>query len=266
MKLSISNIAWDKEQDERLYTLLKEKGVRGIEIAPTRLFDEPYSKLRDVNALKNWLFSEYNLTICSMQSIWYSRPENIFDEDECKAIELYTRSAVDFAEAAGIGNIVFGCPKNRNIPDNLNRNNAYEIAMGFLRRLGEYAYSRNTVLSVEPNPDIYGTNFLNKTDETLKFVSSIACNGLKVNIDVGTMIQQGENPNIIAEYPELINHVHLSVPYLEYVEPHPMHYDLLKALKNMDYKGYVSVEMKNLGDIKKVESAIDYLVEFFGDG
>ena len=39
MKLSISNIAWDKEKDIEMYEYLSKLNFSGIEIAPTRIFE-----------------------------------------------------------------------------------------------------------------------------------------------------------------------------------------------------------------------------------
>ena len=38
MKLSISNIAWDKMLDEQIYDLCRKMGYQSIEIAPSRVF------------------------------------------------------------------------------------------------------------------------------------------------------------------------------------------------------------------------------------
>ena len=35
MKLSISNIAWDSENDKKVYELMKKYSYEGLEIAPT---------------------------------------------------------------------------------------------------------------------------------------------------------------------------------------------------------------------------------------
>ena len=52
MKLSISNIGWDAEQDEAVYRLMGAYGFSGLEIAPTRIFPEaPYSQRE---AAKRW--------------------------------------------------------------------------------------------------------------------------------------------------------------------------------------------------------------------
>jgi len=41
MNLSVSNIAWSAEEDESVYSLLRELGVSRLEIAPTRLWSSP---------------------------------------------------------------------------------------------------------------------------------------------------------------------------------------------------------------------------------
>ena len=48
MQLSMSNIAWKKEQDEEIYRFMQENGFTGLEIAPTRIFPElPYEHLKE---------------------------------------------------------------------------------------------------------------------------------------------------------------------------------------------------------------------------
>ena len=61
---------------------------------------------------------EYDLSVVSLQSIWYGRNESLFGSyEERQALLEYTKRAIDFACAVGAKNIVFGCPKNRNIED-----------------------------------------------------------------------------------------------------------------------------------------------------
>ncbi len=265
MKFALSNIAWDKEQDENIYTILNRMGITGLEIAPTRLFENPYGKLAEARRYKERLYNEYGITVCSMQSIWYGRSENIFIDEQRREIYDYSCDAIDFASAMGIGNIVFGCPKNRNIPSDVSPTAATAIAEEFFYNIGEYAHSNNTVFALEPNPQIYGTNFLNSTVQVLDLVKKIKNKGLKVNIDIGTMIQNAESPSLLADNIEYVNHIHLSVPYLEQPQPNPIHAELLAVLKSTKYNRYLSVEMKNLGDINKVISTAKYLVEFFGN-
>ena len=41
MKLAVSNIAWEPDEDEAVYTLMQKYGVTGVEIAPTKIWDRP---------------------------------------------------------------------------------------------------------------------------------------------------------------------------------------------------------------------------------
>ena len=64
MKLSISNIAWSKDKDEEMYEYLSKIEFSGIEIAPTRIFEEnPYSRIEEAKHWKQELENKYNLEI-----------------------------------------------------------------------------------------------------------------------------------------------------------------------------------------------------------
>ena len=260
MKLSISNIAWDKQYDGEMYAFLKQQGIQGVEIAPTRLFDDPYNNLELANQYADMLKNKYNLQISSMQSIWYGVDINIFASKEDRDFLMdYTKKAIIFAKSMDIKNLVFGCPKNRNMP----QGKSGEEVMEFFKTLGDFAFENGTTLSLEPNPTIYNTNFLNTTKETCEYVKAIDSEGLKVNIDFGTILYNKENPHLIKTYKTVVNHIHLSVPHLEYVTHHPEHLTLKKVLEKIDYDKFLSIEMKNQNDIEKVKQAVFYIKEAF---
>ena len=76
MKLSISNIAWDASNDEKIYTMIKKYGFEGLEIAPTKIMGKnPYEKLEEAGIWKKEIQKKYNFKISSMQSIWFGRIE-----------------------------------------------------------------------------------------------------------------------------------------------------------------------------------------------
>lgn len=263
MRYSISNIAWDREHDGEMYAFLKEQGIEGIEIAPTRLFANPYGNLEMAHEYAWMLKNKYGLTVSSMQSIWYGVQQSIFDTDRDRQFLLdYTKKAILFAESMGIKNLVFGCPRNRNMPQG-NKDRYMKIAVEFFKELGDFAAAHNTVLAMEPNPVIYNTNFLNYTKDACEFVKLVDSDGLKVNIDMGTMIYNKENPHLVKTYKNVVNHIHISAPGLEYIQPCKEYATLAKVLGKIDYDGFISVEMKKLNDIEKVKQAVLYLKEAF---
>ena len=128
MKLSISNIGWSNENDVNVYELMKKYGYSGLEIAPTRIFPEaPYDKLKEAGVWVENFKKKYGLCVSSMQSIWFGRQEKIFGSKEERQILVeYTKKAIDFASVIGCRNLVFGCPRNRNLPEGKDGDSAVE--------------------------------------------------------------------------------------------------------------------------------------------
>ncbi len=260
MKLSISNIAWSKEQDCELYNIISQKGFNGIEIAPTRIFEEnPYEDIEKAKKFAKELYEKYHLEISSMQSIWFGKQEKIFRTlEERKILLKYTKKAIDFAEAINCKNLVFGCPKNRVV---FNLEKDYQTAIDFFKEIGEYAHRKNTCIAIEPNPTIYNTNFITKTQEAIKIVKEINSDGIKVNLDLGTMIENKEDLSILKNNIDLINHVHISEPNLEIIKTRELHLELIKLLKEEKYNKYVSIEMRNGNTIENIEKVLNYIYQ-----
>jgi len=261
MKLSISNIAWDEQYDGIMYHALRQNGFEGLEIAPTRIIpNRPYCHLEDAKKWQFELKETYGLSVASIQSIWYGRTEKLFGTKEEREILLnYTKEAIDFASIMKCNNIVFGCPKNRVVP----KGGDETIAVPFFRELSDYACLKETVLSLEANPLIYDTNYINTTRQAIEFVRMINMANFRVNLDVGTMIENNETVDVLRGNIGLINHVHISEPKLRLIKRRQLHYELSEILKAEGYKGYISIEMGQQKDIALVQDACLYLKEVF---
>lgn len=261
MKLSISNIAWDKELDSEVYGMMQKYGYSGLEIAPTRVFTSmPYNNLPEAAEWYTQLKSEWGFCISSMQSIWYGRNENIFHSvDEREKLIQYTQRAIDFAETINCKNIVFGCPKNRNIPEGCEPKGD----ISFFRMLGDYAAAHGTVIGMEANPPIYGTNYINDTGSAIRLIEQAASEGFKLNLDVGTMIENGETIDIVENKSYLIHHVHISEPQLRQIVKRPLHREIAEMLHKDNFKGYVSIEMSKRSRTADIEAALDYIKGVF---
>ena len=251
---TISNIAWAKSDDEEMYRFLRDEGIEGIEIAPTRLFPEdPYIHLREAMDFRRRLYEKYGLSISSLQSIWYGRKENIWaDENQREALMDYSKRAVEFANTLGCRNLVFGCPKNRNVGENKDA----EVELDFFRRLGEVAISFDTVFAIEANPVIYGTNYLNSTDEAYQLIKRITSDGIRLNYDLGTVKYNQERVETIVEMCGYINHVHISEPGLSVIHFDESQDRLFTGLAVGNYRRYVSLEIKNQCNLYVVKSCV----------
>ena len=257
MKLSISNIGWAAEQDTQVYDLMKRFSFSGLEIAPTRIFPEnPYEKLDAAREWAQMLKQQHGFCIPSMQSIWFGRQERIFGTaDEREILLDYTKKAIDFAAAIDCKNLVFGCPRNRTLPDSMDP----QIGVEFFRAIGDYALRRGTVIGMEANPPIYNTNYINDTPSALRLIEEVNCDGFQLNLDVGTMIHNGESADILKGKVHLINHVHISEPGLKPIVRRGLHKELKALLQAEGYCGYVSIEMGKMDNAGELEKIISYL-------
>jgi len=263
MKLSISNIAWTMEHDKKMYKFLSNNGFSGLEIAPTRIFPiNPYDNLKDAKNFANRLKKTYGMMISSIQSIWYGITESIFDSNESrhKLIE-YTKKAVNFACTLDCSNLVFGCPKNRAVPPHIVPDIYLPIAYDFFSRIGKYAADREVCISIEPNPPIYNTNFINTTSEAFDICKKLNNLGIKVNVDLGAIIYNSENIKILKDNISLINHIHISEPYLVPIKKRAIHHELINELRNLNYDKFISIEMNSFNNIDLVKNAILYIKE-----
>ena len=116
-QLSISNIAWHKEDDEAVYTAMQQAGFTGLELAPTRIFSEtPYENLTSALLFGGYLKNRWGFSVPSLQSIWYGQQGNIFNAADTEPLLDYTAQAFQFAHSLNCPSLVFGCPKNRMRP------------------------------------------------------------------------------------------------------------------------------------------------------
>lgn len=262
MRLAISNIAWSAEHDATMLPQLAVHGFDGLEIAPTRIYPQnPYSRINDAENYAADLLGKYGLRVCSMQSIWFGRTERLFGSaQERMALVDYTKQAIDFSQAIGCKNLVFGNPKSRfqEHPELFS-----QVGIDFFREICEYALKRGTVIALEPNPEIYGTNFVTHTEQAFQLVRRIGNPAFRVNYDIGTVIANKEHAESLRGNLDIVHHVHLSEPGLEPIQSRSIHGEIADILRDGGYNGHVSIEMKNYQDTKIVLNAMQYLREVF---
>ena len=260
MKTSFSNIAWGLKDTDKICNILKNYKFSALEIAPTIITPEPFTKnISQVQNFTKSIFNQYGFSISSMQSIWFGITGNIFNSNDVPFLIDYTKKIIDLAGNINCPNLVFGCPKNRNMPDV----DTPEKVIPFFKTIGDYANSKGTCIALEANPTIYNTNFINTTNDAFTFAKKVGSNGLKVNIDLGTIIYNNESLKPLLENPELINHIHISEPNLVPIKKREIHQELSDLLKTINYQKFISVEMKNPEKIDIIEETAKYISETF---
>jgi len=272
MKIAISNLAWSVKEDNLIANILEEFQVRGIEIAATKIWQNPLEatqlELKDYRAF----WQRRGISIVSMQSLLYGRPElTIFESSEQrqKAID-YLSSSIEIGSILGVKVLVFGSPKNR-IKGNLSVSAVEEIALDFFHRLGEVAKKYNIQFCIEPNPTVYGCDFITTAEQGYDLVSKINSQGFGLHLDAAgmTLSQDAVESALKMALPKLC-HFHISEPQLKVIGEGGVNHLLFgQTLNRLNYQGWTSIEMlaQNSRDnsqnvIKALETAHKYYGNF----
>tara|TARA_B100000963_G_C22604829_1_gene661968 strand:+ start:650 stop:1483 length:834 start_codon:yes stop_codon:yes gene_type:complete len=253
MKLAISNIAWKPNERKKIYDFLKLEKIEGLEIAP-KLFLFKEKNIFDLkkNKINHYLneLRKKNLKLVSMQSLLYEANNCHFFKTKIERDNLINqlKKVIILAGKLGIPNLVFGSPKNRIIPEEINKIKAQKIAISVFKKINSIAKKNNVIFSLESNPKEYGTNFLNTIYQTSVLVKKMKLKNIKMVLDSGEILMNSESKNIkkiLKNNINYINHVHLSEPYLKVPKNEKFIKKLIYLLNKYKYKNWVSIEMRS---------------------
>ncbi|HYE74270.1 MAG TPA: sugar phosphate isomerase/epimerase family protein [Blastocatellia bacterium] len=269
MKISISNIAWDKAEDVEVAAILNKFNIAGVELAPTKILDSPISAEDD--SIRNYraFWYERNIEIVAFQALLFGKPDLcIFTSKESREKTFdYLCAIIRLAGKLGAKALVFGSPKNRMIGD-LPKTEALDIATDFFSRLGEVAIQNNTHFCIEPNPEVYGCDFIRTAAEGLELVKLANHPGFRLHLDAGAMTINGEEyERVIEMCLDWTAHFHISEPNLGLIGQHDTpHQRIAQALQDSNYQGWVSIEMRNglmAPNTDAVRKALDFVASTY---
>jgi D-psicose/D-tagatose/L-ribulose 3-epimerase len=260
MKYSVSNIAWLPSQDVEVASILRKTHITGIEIAPSRYFENvERATLCDFDALrKHWQSLGFEIT--SLQSLLFNRMDlQLFGNTESRTnLSSYLKNLGQKASLLGAGPMVFGSPRNRDRGHLTNEEAETSARAWFKEVLSEWG-DGTSYLVIEANPEVYECNFLTKSSEALEFVQSVNDERLKWHLDLAcTEASLESSVDLIHETAILPSHVHVSELNLGPLKSNciPLYQNFMKALALRKYKGVVTLEMKKTNNFSDLQKSI----------
>jgi D-psicose/D-tagatose/L-ribulose 3-epimerase len=266
VRFAVSNIAWGPREDPSALTYLRERGVEGVEIAPTRLWpDWEGAGARAAGAYRRVL-EDAGLTCPALQAVLFGQPELLLfgTAGQRRRLEDHLRRVAEIAAALGAMAVVFGSPANR-LRDGLSSQEAFASATTVLRRVGEVYDQQGVKLVIEANPPEYGCDFVTHLPEARALVEAVDSVGVALHADSGAMLLNGEDPATLRRYAPELAYFHASEPFLRPLTAESGHGVLGRALSAGGYDGWCSVEMRRPGSgLKHIESATRVAFECYG--
>jgi D-psicose/D-tagatose/L-ribulose 3-epimerase len=269
MRLCISNIAWRREEEPAVAELLRWEGVRHVEIAPTRIADDPATLTPAMlERYRNW-WADHGVSIVAMQALLFGRPDLvIFGEAAARnATVAYLRIIIEIAASLGAETLVFGSPRNR-LTNGLPATEVEQIEKEFFSAVGAHAAAHGVTFCVEANPSVYGCDYLQTIAEVRAMLRRVGSPGLGVHIDSGAMEINGESIETLDGLNAgSIRHVHVSEPSLQPVGSSgaAIHRALGSFLRRQQYDRYVSIEMRGADDRMENQRLLQQAIRFVRD-
>ncbi len=252
IKLAISNLAWGAMSTDAALRQISQAGIEGVEIAPSLLWENyPEFNNRSIEKFKR-MTDDNGIQISGIQSLLYKQEDfSIFDRGAWNHLYSHLEVMIDLAAQLGAGVAVFGAPKNRQ-RGGLDTVSANQIAQEFFEGLIPILESYEIVLTLEPNAPKYGADFAITYSEVVAFCRRISSDFLKPQIDTGCM--HIVNENLVEALDTYIpTHIHISSPDLLEL-PGPIDHRTFSAkIKQVDYKGWITLEMLEKKNASKLE-------------
>ncbi|MGM9477131.1 sugar phosphate isomerase/epimerase family protein [Pedobacter sp. GSP4] len=179
--------------------------------------------------------------------------------DEAKVL-AYTEVVLSRAKYAGVKYIVLGSSGARSIPAGYDVNKAKSDFVVLAKKLARLAKKNQVVILLE-NLETTETNFITSLKSAAEIVELVNHPNFRLNVDIFHMMREGESPKEIIAAAKVVGFAEIAEKEKRTL-PGVMGDDFkpyLRALKQIDYKGYIFIEGSTSNAAVDVPVAFKYL-------
>lgn len=247
MKLSICNEMFEDWEIEDVFECASEIGYDAVEIAPFTLCESVVEISKDGRDKIRKAADKFNIEIAGLHWLLVS-PKGLYvnhpDSEVREKTKDYFMELIKFCSDLDGKIMVIGSPKERNVVESLIFQQAWDYAKETFRECAEYAQKLDIVLCIEPLSSDQ-TDFINLPEEAVKMVKEVDNPNFKLILDACSSAKEDVDiPLAIRKYAKHLAHFHSNddngyLPGSGGVDYSP----IIEALKEIDYKGYLSTEV-----------------------
>ncbi|PPR65435.1 MAG: D-tagatose 3-epimerase [Alphaproteobacteria bacterium MarineAlpha3_Bin7] len=253
MKISVSNIALQAYDQEADLGSLSPLGVSGVEIAPSRVWNNTWEKLNptDVEHYRG-LVEKADLEVVGLHSLFFDHPElGLFKADKALETLDYLTHLSKVCRDLGGTTLIYGGGRWRN---GLPIERANEEVLTFLDKLLPKIETHGTIFCFEPLSK-NDSDFINSAKTSIDLVESFNHPSFRVQLDAKALLHSKElNLETFIRASKYLVHFHANEPDLGILGSSGKidHYKIGKMLKLLGYSSYVSLEQKMISSKDRI--------------
>jgi sugar phosphate isomerase/epimerase len=252
MKFAICNETFGERSFADTFSTIRKLGYKGVEIAPFTFLpqDEPFDA-RHVKAERiveaRTMAEDAGLEILGLHWL-LAKTEGLYltspDPTVRRHTAEYLRALAEMCAGLGGKIMVLGSPKQRNLLPGVSHDDAEAYALEVLHAAIPACRHLDVTIAIEPLGPMDG-DFLLTAKSAIRLASHVNSAHCKLHLDVKAMSSEGQPiPDIIRASRDWLVHFHANDPNL--LGPGMGEVDfrpIFAALKEINYKGWVSVEV-----------------------
>jgi sugar phosphate isomerase/epimerase len=264
MKLSVSTAifkasflnAFEENNYEDMFKKVIQNGYDGIEFMP---YDPNKVNLKSIS---NFIKNDFKICAIATGPISFYHKVSYLDpneENRMKSIKL-TKDYIDLAYKLDSSIVIIGTVRGR-IIESMSLESAFEWFIECMKKIDEYAEEKDIKLVIEPI-NRYETNFINTLEEAIKIINQYSLINTYVMADTFHMnIEEPIIEESLRNSKGKILHIHIAdsnrwPPGYGHIN----FKSIIETLKNINYKGFLSIECMPKPDINTaLKNSIKYL-------
>lgn len=244
MNIGLSQLAFDKEDSEEIYSLLYNNGFSYVEGVLPKIAPWDSLSQTSLNQFKSELNS-YVLNCYSLQSLFFDIP--ITSLCDYNAINNHFEKLIQYAETLGAKVLVLGSPNLRK------KEKEWEEKLeSVIYNLDKLLDGKKIKVVIEPNCKQYKGEYFYSCSEIARYIKSFRLINIKTMIDTHNLINENLDP--IKEYYENINyieHIHISENGLQPIKDFSIYKEFFNTLRESDYRKGITYEVKKTDNLKE---------------
>jgi sugar phosphate isomerase/epimerase len=246
------------------HKIIKESGCVYIEEGVRRFLLPEEPEERFVAALTE--LKTISLPVRACNGFLPGQLKAVGPEAKHPEILAYADTAFQRARRASVEIIVWGSGESRRIPAGFSRAGAEEQFCDLAKKTAALAGRSGVTIVLEPL-NSGETNFINTLSEGAALVEAVGHPNFRLLADIYHLLREGEGPAAIEKYGKYIRHCHIAEKE-QRTPPGTAGDDFrpfLKALKNINYKGRLSLECRWENMPEQLAAAVAFLKKQLGE-